>query len=128
MDLPKRYNKNMSHATQEFTRARCGKCCHQPIPWCEEDIRRVKAAGLLGDTEFEPYVGTTMLLGKTFIETKYKTNPSAACSFYGDDGKCRIYALRPTLCKLYSSNDLNARFLRYGCQKFNLFCLGYQGI
>jgi len=75
------YNKNL------FSCTRCGGCCRDvTVPLTQEDVKRIEGAGY------------RRFYADTWIGTKIVLMPGLTCFFYGDGG-CRIYSIRPQICK-----------------------------
>ena len=79
---------------------RCANCCKtMDIKFSDEDVERI--AGHL-DMEIDDFI-------QTYLEPDDEDGPykvrEKPCSFLGDDGRCTIYDVRPTVCREYPHTD-----------------------
>ncbi len=79
---------------------RCANCCKtSDVSVTAEDIARI--AGHLGMT-VEDFIATHL---KTDEEKGAYTVRRKPCSFLGEDDRCTIYDVRPTVCRQYPHTD-----------------------
>ncbi len=79
--------------TDNGTCIQCGDCCGSLLPLNDDEIKRIKK--FVRDNNVKPCRHTTLMPGTTFDLT---------CPFLDEakkDKKCRIYKVRPLICRLY---------------------------
>jgi len=78
---------------------RCANCCKTKTPeFSDEDIDRI-ASHL--DLEIDAFIETYLEVGENGA---YRTRQKP-CPFLGEDNRCTIYEIRPTVCREYPYTD-----------------------
>jgi Fe-S-cluster containining protein len=79
---------------------RCANCCKtMTITFNDADIKRIAKHLNMGTAKF---IETYLEAGEKKGSSKARQKP---CPFLGEDNRCTIYAVRPTVCREYPHTD-----------------------
>lgn len=86
-----------------FDCKRCGKCCKQiGIPWSELDARLAASYLNIRIYDFiEAYGFVLNALSGEIEPTEYNAAPCPFLEYGKENARCRIYPVRPWICKGY---------------------------